>query len=108
LRIAVDTVLVQDEKVFARTLHERTIVLGIRRGSYFDFNRIGSEIWKMLAEPCRVDQLLEVLCVTHNVNMGLVKRDVTTFLQTLLDHHLVRAIRPGDRDESEYDAPDVP
>jgi hypothetical protein len=91
-----DTILVQDHDASAVTVDEREIVLSVRVGSYFDFNRIGSQIWRMLAAPCRVDQILEVLSQTHDVEIDKMKRDVTLFIEKLIDSSLVRIIVPGD------------
>ena len=44
------------------------VVLSIRAGSYFDFNRVGSEIWAMLAEPRRVAGILDALAQNYDVD----------------------------------------
>jgi hypothetical protein len=55
---------------------------------------VASEIWQMLAEPCRVGQIFASLSDNHDVDAQTVVRDVTPFLQTLIDHRLVRVIDP--------------
>ncbi|HEX7562955.1 MAG TPA: PqqD family protein [Bradyrhizobium sp.] len=69
--------------------------MSVRAGSYFGFNEVASEIWNMLAEPCRVGQIFAALSESHGVDAETLARDVTPFLQTLVEHRLVRVIDPG-------------
>ena len=71
--------------------------LSLRAGSYFDFNSMATEIWQMLAVPCRVDQIFAALGDGHDVDAQTIARDVTPFLQTLVDHRLLRVVDPGQR-----------
>lgn len=95
MKLGTDTILVQDDEASVVMLDERAIVVGIRAGSYFDFNKIGSEIWRMLAKPCSVGQIFETLFQAHDVEMDVMKRDVTAFLHMLINNRLVRVIGPG-------------
>ena len=64
-------------------------------GSYFDFNRVATEIWDMLAKPRRVDEIFRHLSDHHDVDAATLARDVTPFLQTLVNERLVRVARSG-------------
>jgi hypothetical protein len=92
----IDTILVQDDEAASVMLGDRAVVLGIPHGSYFDFNRIGSQVWAMLAAPRRIGDIFDTLCQTHNAGMDVIQRDVTAFLRTLIDKKLVRVIRRRD------------
>jgi hypothetical protein len=50
----------------------------------------------MLAGPCRVSRIFHALSNRHNVDTEALARDVTPFLQTLLEERLVRMIAPGE------------
>jgi len=63
-------------------------------GSYFDFNQVATEIWSMLAEPCRVSEIFHRLSQQHDVSAGTLTRDVTPFLQTLVAERLIRILAP--------------
>jgi hypothetical protein len=96
LKIMTDSILVQDDLALSSELGETAVVLGIHAGSYFDFNRIGTEIWNMLAEPCRVERIFDTLLRVHDVDVDIMKHDVIAFLQVLIDNHLVRAGKSGE------------
>jgi Coenzyme PQQ synthesis protein D (PqqD) len=85
----------QDREPFPAAVEANVVVLSIRAGFYFDFNRTGSEIWNMLAEPCRVQQIVDTLAEGYDVDVSTVTRDVTAFLQALVDSRLVQVISPS-------------
>jgi hypothetical protein len=90
--VTADTVLVRDSEPMPTTVDEEVIVLSVRAGAYFGFNRIGSEIWNMLAEPRRVGDIFDTLVQSHEVDRDTMTRDVTQFLQTLIERRLVRVV----------------
>lgn len=96
MRVAIDSVLVQDKEPIAADLDGGVVVLSVRAGWYFGFNAVASEIWNMLAEPCRVGQIFDLLSERHDIDAETVARDVAPFLQTLVEHRLVRMIDPLD------------
>jgi hypothetical protein len=96
MELGLDTILAQVDETPSVTLEGRAIVLGLSAGSYFHFNRTGTQIWRMLVEPSRVGLILDVLSQTHGVDADLLKSDVTTFLRTLIDNRLVRVLNPAE------------
>lgn len=96
MSVTIDSVLVQDKEPTAAELDGDVVVLSVRAGSYFGFNRVATEIWNMLVEPCRVGQIFVSLSERHDVDAETLARDVTPFLQTLVEYQLVRVIDPGE------------
>jgi hypothetical protein len=94
LNVTNDSFVVRDNKLAAADVDGRTVVLSVGAGSYFDFNQIGSEIWNMLADPCCVREIFHRLLQQHEVDAETLSRDVTHFLQILIDERLIRMITP--------------
>ena len=92
MTLTIESVVVRDTKLAAVDVDGRAVVLSVSAGSYFDFNQVATEIWKMLAEPCRVSEIFQRLSRQHHVDPETVSRDVTPFLQTLVDERLVRTL----------------
>jgi hypothetical protein len=92
-----DTILVQDGEPIPATVEEETVVLSMRAGAYFGFNRVGTEIWAMLAQPRRVGEIFDSLALSHDVDAGTMTRDVTAFLDALIKRRLLRVVDPGKR-----------
>ena len=94
LGVTVDSVLVRNQELTAADVDGRAVVLSLDAGFYFDFSRVATEIWGMLAEPRRVSEIFRDLSKLHDVDAETVTRDVTPFLQTLVEQRLVRMIAP--------------
>jgi hypothetical protein len=94
--VTTDSILVQEREPVATTVDEEVVVLSMRAGSYFGFNRVGTAIWNMLAKPRPVGHILDELSQLHEVDRATMTRDVMTFLQTLVDRRLVRVVEPED------------
>jgi Coenzyme PQQ synthesis protein D (PqqD) len=94
LTVTVDSVLVRENELAMADVDGRAVVLSLTAGSYFDFNQVATEIWDMLAEPRRVDEIFRHLSDQHDVDAATLARDVTPFLQTLLNERLVRVAAP--------------
>jgi Coenzyme PQQ synthesis protein D (PqqD) len=94
LHVTFESVLVQDREPVAADLAGGAVLLSARAGAYFSFNCTATEIWDMLAEPCRVGQIFALLAERHDVDAETMARDVIPFLQTLIKHRLVRAVDP--------------
>ncbi len=97
MSVTIDSVLVQDKELAAADLDGRVIVLSVRAGAYFDFNRVASEIWHMLSEPRKVGEIFDTLSQTHEVDATTLSHDVLPFLQTLIEQRLALQI---DRDDA--------
>ena len=94
MRITIESVLVQDTEPVGTDLDGGAVLLSLRAGAYFSLNPIASEIWQMLAKPCRVGQLLASLSDGYSVDAQTVAHDVTPFLQSLVNDRLVRVVDP--------------
>lgn len=96
MSVTTDSILVRDGKLAATDVDGRAVVLSLDAGAYFDFNDVASEIWRMLAAPCRVDDIFRSLSKQHGVDAATLTRDVAPFLQQLMDYGLVRCLAPED------------
>lgn len=96
MRVVINSVVVRDREPRTANLDGGVVVLSVSAGSYFSFNQVGSEIWNMLGEPCRVGHIFDVLSERHDVDAQTLARDVTPFLEKLLEHRLIRVRDPGE------------
>ncbi|HYC18277.1 MAG TPA: PqqD family protein [Pseudolabrys sp.] len=90
--VTTDSILVRDKKLAAADVDGRIVVLSLDAGAYFDFNHTATEIWGLLAEPCSVSEILRCLSKRHQVDAQALTRDVTPFLQTLVEQRLIRVV----------------
>ncbi|HSL78997.1 MAG TPA: PqqD family protein [Pseudolabrys sp.] len=96
MNLTVNSVLVQETGLSAAERDGRVVVLSLQAASYFDFNKVASEIWGMLSSPHRVDDILQELSQHHDVDIEIMTRDVMSFLQSLVTQRLARIIAVED------------
>lgn len=96
MNLTVNSVLVQETSLSAAERDGRVIVLSLQAASYFDFNKVASEIWGMLSSPHRVDDILQKLSQHHDVDIEIMTRDVMSFLQSLVTQRLARIVAVED------------
>jgi len=96
LSLTVNSILVQEAGLSATEVDGRFVVLSVQAASYFDFNKVASEIWSLLSRPRRVDEILQELSLHHDVDIEVMTRDVVTFLQSLVAQNLVRIVTVED------------
>src|SRR5690242_3882460 len=96
LNLTVDNILARAPGLSATEVNGRVVVLSLKAASYFDLNRVASEIWEMLSRPRSVKEILQQLSQHHDVDAEVLARDVTGFLQSLIVQRLVRLIPPED------------
>jgi hypothetical protein len=96
LNLTVNSVLVQETALSATEVDGRVVVLSLQAASYFDFNKVASEIWGMLSSPRRVEDILQKLSRHHDVDIEIMTRDVMSFLQSLVTQRLVRIVAVED------------
>lgn len=85
--VSSDTVVVRDEDFTATYLDGKVVVLNVRVGSYFNFNKVGTEIWDMLTQSCRIAKIFDELLRRYEVDQNTLAVQVSTFLEQLAKDH---------------------
>lgn len=96
MNLTVNSVLVQETSLSAAERDGRVVVLSLQAASYFDFNKVASEIWGMLSSPHRVDDILQKLSQHRDMDIEIMTRDVMSFLQSLVTQRLARIVAVED------------
>jgi coenzyme PQQ synthesis protein D (PqqD) len=65
------------------------VLLSVERGTYYGLDDIGSEIWKRLEKPVRVEMLCEALIAKYEGDRAIIERDVLLLLQSLAADGLI-------------------
>ena len=92
MSLTVNSILVHEPGLSATEVDGRIVVLSLQAASYFDLNKVASEIWGMLSRPCSIEHILQELSQHHDVDIEVMTRDVMSFLQSLVTQRLVRIV----------------
>jgi Coenzyme PQQ synthesis protein D (PqqD) len=98
MTVGLDSVIVQEDEPVAAEVDGEVVMLSERAGAYFGLDGVGSEIWRLLAQPRRVSDLCQSLAQRYDADADTLIRDVTSFLDELLARKLVRLVeRPAEK-----------
>jgi hypothetical protein len=67
-----------------------TVLMSLERGRCYGLGQIGSEIWKKLASPVCVADLIAELSEEYEAAPGLIEQDVLELLDQLATEGLIR------------------
>ncbi len=83
--IILDTTVVQAKDVVSEELGEEVVMLRLESNAYYSTNDIGAEIWKRIAQPIRVRDLVANLMQAFDVNEAHCAQDGLHFLNYAYD-----------------------
>jgi hypothetical protein len=86
---ATDTTLVRTTETLATEVDGEIVLISITDGRYFGLDSVGSEIWRRLEQPKRVDALCAELKEHFEGDPETIEREAIAFLDTLVDSKLV-------------------
>ena len=78
-----------ETKFLASALGEEIVMMNTDNGDYIGVNNVGSEIWNMLTEPLRIDQLIEKLTENYDVTAEDAKTEVDEFVARMLKQEMI-------------------
>ena len=86
-----DNSLIQrnETKFLASALGEEIVMMNTDNGDYIGVNNVGSDIWNLLTEPMRVDQLLEKVIDIYDVSPEDGKVEVDAFVARMLKQEMI-------------------
>lgn len=84
-----DSIVVRSRHVAHRAISGQTVLLKVPLSTLHRLNGTGDTIWKCLAAPCAVSDVVTAVCAEFDVPREAAEPDVFEFLQALLDQNLI-------------------
>lgn len=78
-----------ETKFLASALGEEIVMMNTDNGDYIGVNNVGSDIWNMLTEPMRIDQLVEKVMEEYEVSAEDAKTEIDAFVQRMLKQEMI-------------------
>ncbi len=69
-----------------------TVLLSFEAGRYYGLEGTAQHIWRLLASPRSIEELVEALAETHDVSRDRCREDLVPFLERLAREGLVEAV----------------
>jgi hypothetical protein len=91
--LTTDSILARADDVVVNEVDGEKVMMRIESGAYYGLDSIGGDIWDLLDEPRRVEELLDRLVETYEGDPDAIRRDTLEFLESLAKEGLVRLVR---------------
>lgn len=85
------TILTRSSETIATEVDGEIVLISIEDGKYYGMDLVGSEIWRRLDNPKRVDALVAELTAHFDGDPAAIEADTYSFLTRLSDNGLLRA-----------------
>lgn len=89
LTILPDQIIKKHSELLSSEIDNEIVMMNVENGKYYGLNTIGSEIWKLLSSPKKVDEIYSYLLSIYNVEKSICKNEVTQFLNHLVKENLI-------------------
>lgn len=86
-----ETSLIQrnETKFLASALGEEIVMMNTDNGDYIGVNSVGSDIWNLLTEPTRVDELVTKVGELYDADEAQLKTEINEFVQRMLKQDMI-------------------
>jgi hypothetical protein len=76
-------------RVVGTELDGEFVMLDPDSGNYYGLNEVGSTVWRLIASPRRLDEVVAHVCATFEVAPDRCRADVEQLLSELANRQLV-------------------
>jgi hypothetical protein len=78
-----------NKKVISKKLQGETVLLNMENGDYFSLNPIGTEIFEGIADGKSIDQIIQFLLLTYEVEYEKLKSDVESLVEGMINKNIL-------------------
>ena len=75
--------------ISSATVHDETILLDTRSGTYYTLNSTGAAVWGLLVEPRTLPEIEAGLVEEFSVERETLQRDLRELLEDMRRHRLI-------------------
>lgn len=78
--------------ILTANVDHEVVMMGVQAGSYYGIGGTGTMIWKLLAEPKSLDELIDHIAADYDVERERCASDISSFVEELLGLNLIEAL----------------
>ena len=88
-RITNAVTLARSPRPAETTVGTEVVLMTLESGECFGLGETGSEVWRLLARPTRLEPLVTALSSQYDAPAQVIEQDVRELLEELLDRGLI-------------------
>lgn len=84
-----DTVIRKDASLMGGEMGNETVMMDMNTGDYFGLNEVGSEIWKLIAQPIKVSAIRDHLMGIYTIDQTNCEAETLKHLEELATENML-------------------
>ncbi|MEH7545751.1 lasso peptide biosynthesis PqqD family chaperone [Neobacillus vireti] len=95
-KISLNSIIAQTEGNVVSDMDGEKVMLSIESGNYYNLGGLGGEIWDLIMEPIEINQLVNTLLLSYQVEKEECEHHVLSYIEQLNKEGLIRVINLGE------------
>ena len=91
MQITLQTRLSRNIEIITNEIDDEILMMSIEDGKYYGLNPVGSEIWKLIAEPKTVKTIIPELMEIFDIDEVSCTKETITFLKDMINNNIIIA-----------------
>ncbi|PJN91783.1 lasso peptide biosynthesis PqqD family chaperone [Bacillus sp. mrc49] len=87
--VSKNKVVIQKKGNIVSNMDGETVMLSIDKGNYYNLGVLGGEIWSLIEEPMKIDDLIVKLMSEYEVQQLDCEEEVLSFISDLYEEDLI-------------------
>ncbi|WP_366657007.1 PqqD family protein [Fodinicurvata sp. EGI_FJ10296] len=87
--ITVRSVVEAKPEPLAAPLAEGLVILQVETDRYYNLNELGTEVWGLIQKPTTVNEIVDNITSTHDVDAERCEADIVSLLQDMARARLI-------------------
>ena len=86
------TFITRGTELISSPVDDEIVILSIKNEEYYYLNPIGGLIWKLIAEPISIENVISVLVEQYEVSLELCRSETMTYIEELLQLGIIQLV----------------
>jgi hypothetical protein len=91
-KISNESTIMQCEGNIVSDMDGEKVMLSIKNGKYYNLGKIGGDIWGLMREPIKLNQLITILISEYQVEKDDCEQQILSFIEQLYNEELIQII----------------
>ena len=89
MKIDFTHIFVRSSKPVETTVGSEVVLMTLDSGECLGLGETGSDVWRLLAQPTRLEPVFQALRESYEAPPGVIEQDVVELLEQMLDRGLI-------------------
>ena len=82
--VNLQSVISRNPEIIHSAMDSEVVMMSVDQGLFFGIDTIGTHIWNLIETPLKVEDLIEKLVVSYDVERSVCENDTLLFLNDML------------------------